>query len=311
MEIFYHNYKFLDFKFYHYIHFYLFSSIQKKDDFLKMHFIIEELKQSFIKIFKINQNDYIYLFDNFLCKNKLNIENNNNNDYIEKSCDEEETSNYDIDFFRLRIIPKNKSIILIGPSSYRVDLIKNFLMTNNNFKIIYCNIKSSVDNLLGIDSSNNELNDYEISYDKFDLNKLIELSKHYNTINEIINNTLKESFIDNKKTIMIKKNTILWYILRFEPIIFKNIHQLPRNNYDSLKKLIYFNKWFDYHFSYSINFFGICPENTLKQIPKSILTQFFILSVGEHEFKKVIQIIKSHSELNENLINNIISLYKT
>ena len=89
------------------------------------------------------------------------------------------------------------------------------------------------------------------------------------------------------------------------------IYKTISKNKDSLKKLIYFNKWFDYHFSYSINFFGICPENTLKQIPKSILTQFFILSVGEHEFKKVIQIIKSHSELNENLINNIISLYKT
>ena len=107
---------------------------------------------------------------------------------------------------------------------------------------------------------------------------------------------MKVTIFNNESKLMVKRNSILWYILRQEPILLKNIHKYPFEKSESINLLIFINNWFYKNFSLAISLIGICQEFPLKEIHKNILSDFSIFCVGEHEFDININIINYYAQ---------------
>jgi len=62
----------------------------------------------------------------------------------------DELPNYYNDFFKLKLISKDEPILLTGPSSYKTYIAKDYIKSNKaNFKKIYLNQKTTIEELLG------------------------------------------------------------------------------------------------------------------------------------------------------------------
>ena len=165
---------FLNFKYYHFIYFYLFSSIPKKE--LKKEYKFKDKNEAlnitlhsiFSKIFELNEKDSQELLDiffnskvriddiksSFIKKGNLGIKVHNLEEKIKDGNFNDSLSNYFDDFFKLKLISKNEPIILMGPSSYKTKLAKFYIKNENpsyydNFNIIYLNQKTTIEELLG------------------------------------------------------------------------------------------------------------------------------------------------------------------
>ena len=329
--------KFLNFNYYHFIYFYFFSSIPKKE-------LVKEYKYNniktplkillhdiFITIFNLNERVSKELQNNFFskplidkknkCIMKGNIGLKINDDNIFASIkqlnnNDKNLSNFFDDYFKLNLISNEKTFIIMGPSGYRKELLKLYFK-KNNFKIIHYNQKSEFDKLLNKikETSSNDSRSYEeIDNNIIDYDKLISLSKNYPIIYDLIDNTMKVIIVNNEYKLMVKRNSILWYILKQEPILLKNIHKYPFEKSESINLLIFINNWFYKNFSLAINLIGICQEFPLKEIHKNILSDFSIFCVGEHEFDININIINYYAQflqIPDTYTNLFVSLYKS
>ena len=329
--------KFLNFQYYHFIYFYFFSSIPKNE--LMKEYKYQNIKTQlrillhdiFITIFNLNeeaskelQNCYFSkpIFDKKnKCIMKGNIGLKITDDYIIKNIEEfnnngKNLSNFYDDYFKLNLISNEKTFILMGPSGYRKELLKLYFK-KDNFKIIHYTQESEFDKLLNKkkETSIDGLKNFEIiDSNVIDYNKLISLSKNYPIIYELITDTLKETIVNKESKLMIKCSSILWYILRREPILLKNIHKFPFEKSQSINLLIYINNWFYKNFSLGINIIGISPEFPLKDIHKNVLSEFTIFCVDEHEFDANVNIINYYAQIlkiPDTYSNLIISLYKS
>ena len=325
-----HQDNFLNFKFYHFIYFIFFSSIPKNELLKEYNYLNKKrslkliLHDIFIKTFELdNENSKeleICFFDKikFDIKNKIIMKGNIGlkipNDYLTKNFEKLNIDDtiyqiYD-SIFKLNLYTYEEPIILLGPSSYRIDLLK-LHFGNNNFKIIYCEQESEIDKLLNIikEPLNGENNNYElINNNNIDFHKIISLSKNYPIISELINKTLKESIIDKVSKFMVRQGSIIWYILRSESIVLKNIHKFPFEKSYNLNLLIYINDWFHQNFSFGINLIGICPDIILKNIHKNILSEFSIFCVEEYDSEAKFKFIDNYSRalnITEEFINLI------
>ena len=190
---------FLNFKYYHFIYFYLFSSIPKKELEKKFKFkdknetLKEILHSIFSEIFQLNKEDSHELFDtffnsrvriddinkSFIRKGKLKIKVHNLEEEMKDGNFNDSLSNYYDDFFKLKLISKNEPIILMGPSSYKTELAKFYIKNENpsiykNFNIIYLNQKTTIEELLG---SPRFLSSKESQYFNLDLSSKIRQKK--------------------------------------------------------------------------------------------------------------------------------------
>ena len=335
---------FLNFKYYHFIYFYLFSSIPKmelekkyKNETLKV-----KLHSIFSKAFQLNEKDSKELFDiffnskariddiksSFIKKGKLGIKIHNLEDKMKDGNFNDSLSNYYDDFFKLKLISKNEPIILMGPSSYKTHLAKFYIKNENpslhdNFKIIYLNQKTTIEELLG---SPNFYSSKESKYFNLDLlckichMELLDLEKKniLENVNEIkyfkekikkfkINPIITE-IIDNiynnminnenkKPTIEFEPGSILLSILRQESLIFENIHQVSTEVFER------FNELFGTEGILSLNediyqtFFSEQKKEQFKQIIK--LKEFndnniiFIGTCPENSFQSLSETILS------------------
>ena len=151
------NYK--NFKYFHFIYFYLLSPIPK--DYFEKKYNNKTLKEilhsSFIDIFhqkeiskelldsyfempKPDLNDY------YLMKGNIGIKFDNLVDLIK-----EELPDYYNDLFKLKLISSEEPILLMGPSSYKTHLAEFFIkkIKFKKFKIINLNQNTTIEELLG------------------------------------------------------------------------------------------------------------------------------------------------------------------
>ena len=167
---------YINFCFYHFIYFYLLSSIpnqnletkinlnnKNKNEYLK-----DLIHNKFINIFCLNNNVSMNLKHSYFIKPKADISNNfimkgnlgikfNFEDNESKilidiyDSDFPELPIYYDDYFKLKLSAKDEPIILMGPSSYKTYLSEFFIKENkkNNFDIIYLNQKTTIEELLG------------------------------------------------------------------------------------------------------------------------------------------------------------------
>jgi len=157
------NYK--NFKYYHFIYFYLLSPIppnyfDKKYESKTLKDIIHSL---FIKVFHLEEvsdvllqnyfeNPKRDLKNNYIMKGNIGIKFNNLEKIIEEEkIFEEEMPNYYNDLFKLKLISNGEPVLLMGPSSYKTHLAKYFIkeICLKNFNIINLNQKTTIEELLG------------------------------------------------------------------------------------------------------------------------------------------------------------------
>ena len=238
---------FLNFKYYHFIYFYLFSSIPKKELEKKYKFkdkneaLKVTLHSKFSKIFHLNEKDSQELFDiffnskvriddiksSFIKKGILGIKVHNLEEKMKDGNFNDSLSNYYDDFFKLKLISKNEPIILMGPSSYKTELAKFYIKNENpshyeNFNIIYLNQKTTIEELLGSPNfySSKESKNFnldllcEISHQKLDhkkKNNILENDKEIDYFKEKIRkfktNPIITEIIDNIYNNMINNNS--------------------------------------------------------------------------------------------------------
>ena len=125
--------KYLNFKYYHFIYFYLLSSIPEKElnkVYLNKELLINSIHSKFIEIFKLDENSAKELKESFIQKPIANI--NEKSIFIMKGnigikFEDKDYSflkvnilpNYYDKFFKLKLTYKEEPIILMGPSSYK------------------------------------------------------------------------------------------------------------------------------------------------------------------------------------------------
>ena len=157
--------KYKNFKYYHFIYFYLLSPIpleyfKKKFENKTLKYIIHSL---FIKVFHLEEisnnllenyfeNPKIDLENKYLMKGDIGIKFNDLEKIItEDKIYEEKLPNYYNDLFKLKLISNGEPILLMGPSSYKTHLAKYFIkeICSKNYNIINLNQKTTIDELLG------------------------------------------------------------------------------------------------------------------------------------------------------------------
>ena len=239
------NEKFKNFKYYHFIYFYLFSSFPKNENFKEykrkkinikkknIYNLKEIINSFFFDCFKINtkdseelEKDYfskpiIDLESSYLMKGSIGVKINDLKDKIKKG-KQINFNNYYDDFFKLKLISRNEPIILMGPSSYKTNLAKFFIKSefckrhhlSKKYKMIYLNQKTTIEELLGEPRFLSQKESRVFNY-----NLLCDIL-YYNE-----NNSKKEIFELEKEKKLIKENLDLYN----EPII-KDILQNIYNN---------------------------------------------------------------------------------
>ena len=167
-------------------------------------------------------------------------------------------SNFYDDFFKLNLFPRSEPIILVGPSSYKIELGIFFLESvyNNAINIINLNKKTKIEELLGSEKvflTKDEINFNldllsKISHNDYIKEELLEkmddierkIRKEYfppiiiKIIDNIINN-IKNKDLEKKLKNVFVPGSILSSILRQECIIFKNIDQFSMEVFDRFK----------------------------------------------------------------------------
>ena len=156
---------YINFKYYHFIYFYLFEQIPK-DYFDKIYHnktLQDILHSLFINVFHLEKKSD-ELKRNHFEKAKVDIENNiimKGNIGIKFDCLKEkvdgeiiyleELSNYVDDFFKLNLISEKESVLLMGPSSYKTHLAKYFMKSikYKNMDVFNLNQKTTIEELLG------------------------------------------------------------------------------------------------------------------------------------------------------------------
>ena len=151
------NYK--NFKFFHFIYFYLLSPIPK-DYFDKLYnnkTLKDILHSLFIEVFHQEQisdelkQNYFEMpkpdFDNnYLMKGNIGVKFDNLIEMIQ-----EDLSDYYNDLFKLKLISSEEPVLLMGPSSYKTELATYFIKNVNykKYNIINLNQKTTIEELLG------------------------------------------------------------------------------------------------------------------------------------------------------------------
>ena len=215
---------YINFEYYHFIYFYLFSSIpdsvlnkivkndKKEDTPLKI--VIHSL---FVKVFKLdyeNDNQLITSFfeipkidieNSLIKKGKLGIKIDELEKIIIKEQFENTMSNYYNDFFKLKLSSTNEPILLAGPSSYKTHLAKFYIFSETNYKgnLIYLNQKTNFEELLGgpIFMTNNSIKNFY-----FDMLCDITKSDYKDNKKEILEENDLNKFESFEKEINSKKS---------------------------------------------------------------------------------------------------------
>ena len=214
------NYK--NFKYFHFIYFYLLSPIPH--DYFEKKFknenLIDIIHSLFIKVFKIEKNSDELLFNyfnkpnadlnkNFIMKGNLGIKFDNLAKMLqEEQIFEEDLPYYYDDLFKLKLISKEEPVLLMGPSSYKTHLAKYFIKKINlrDSNIINLNQKTTIEELLGgpqVLPPNSYMFFYDLlkditNYQEDDQNNIIEgLKNMQNRIRQFKSKTIKYKILKN------------------------------------------------------------------------------------------------------------------
>ena len=245
------NYK--NFKYYHFIYFYLLSPIppnyfDKKYESKTLKDIIHSL---FIKVFHLEEvsdvllqnyfeNPKRDLKNNYIMKGNIGIKFNNLEKIIEEEkIFEEEMPNYYNDLFKLKLISNGEPVLLMGPSSYKTHLAKYFIkeICLKNFNIINLNQKTTIEELLG---GPYILPPYSYMFFYNLLKKITNYEENENSITEGLDNMKK--IIGNKYIILNSLNDhALENLKKYNDNINqnKNKQENINNNNNDLPQLVF------------------------------------------------------------------------
>ena len=163
---------YINFKFYHFIYFYLFSSISKENLEKMINFCEQKQNKKdslknivhklFIEIFELDSNISEELKSSFFGKPKIDINKQliikenlqikfDFGDELKNSCNSFNLSNYYNDLFKLKLFSNYEPVLLIGPSSYKTHLAEYYIkhIKKANYNKIYLNQKTTIEDLLG------------------------------------------------------------------------------------------------------------------------------------------------------------------
>ena len=163
---------YINFKFYHFIYFYLFSSISKENLEKMINFCEQKQNKKdslknivhklFIEIFELDSNISEELKSSFFGKPKIDINKQliikenlqikfDFDDELKNSCNSFNLSNYYNDLFKLKLFSNYEPVLLIGPSSYKTHLAEYYIkhIKKANYNKIYLNQKTTIEDLLG------------------------------------------------------------------------------------------------------------------------------------------------------------------
>ena len=161
-----------NFKYYHFIYYYLFSSIANEElekniasisNNNKKETLKDKLNIIFNDCFNINSNELeisffekpkVDLDNNYIMKGEIGIKIK---DKLKDNLKEElknyancEMPNYYNDLFKLLLISNDEPILLMGPSSYKTELSELYMkIKNSEYEKIFLNQKTSIEDLLG------------------------------------------------------------------------------------------------------------------------------------------------------------------
>ena len=309
---------YLNFKYYHFIYFYILSSIPGNE--LEKPYTVENnenkkikniIHSLFIENFKLDEETSKNLQLSFESKPKILIQkvkknqdeiNNKAEDKEEKeekekniehkldkeknkyfimkgdigikldkleeiylNLNKDELPNYYNDFFKLKLISKDEPILLTGPSSYKTYIAKDYIKSNKaNFKKIYLNQKTTIEELLGGPRFLSQNSAKEFYLDKLtEILKLdnpgkssmeeinqkirnkIELFRTeqdiYIILENLFNNFEKLGKLENnersKPQIVFEPGFILLSILKKDSVIIENIHQVSTEVFERFNEL--------------------------------------------------------------------------
>ena len=189
-----------NFKYYHFIYFYLFSSITSEE--LEKSFVSannnaketlkDKLNSIFNDCFNINSKELEISFfekpkadlnNNYIMKGEIGLKfefEENLKKELEKN--NYEMSNYYNDLFKLLLISDDEPVLLMGPSSYKTQLSEYYLkqIKKSDFEKILLNQKTSIEDLLGYPQFLSQKNAKQFYFDL--LYKIINLENNTSNI---------------------------------------------------------------------------------------------------------------------------------